>query len=139
MRANKIAALFPRLRQSLTSALKMAFAAWTKGTTALLAAIRALARAEGVDDALQDQWQTLLPDLAEGADRRIAASGPKAWRYIGEMKEIARTFSDHNLPEGFHLAAADVYRSIAATMEAGTAVDTSALVSALAQDGCPRE
>jgi hypothetical protein len=34
------------------SALKMAYAAWSKGTAALVLAIRALARAESVVDAL---------------------------------------------------------------------------------------
>ncbi|HSG91386.1 MAG TPA: DUF1932 domain-containing protein [Pseudomonadales bacterium] len=123
-------------RAGSASALKMAFSAWTKGTTALLASIRAYAQAEGVDEALQAQWQTLLPDLAEGADARIAASGPKAWRYVGEMKEISRAFGDHDLPEGFHMAAADIFRVIAASVEErGGAVDSDALIALLADRG----
>src|SRR5437899_1257509 len=38
------------------SALKMAYAAYTKGTSALLIAIRALAMQAGVDKALLDEW-----------------------------------------------------------------------------------
>lgn len=38
------------------SALKMAYASYTKGVTALLAAIHALAEAEGVRDALLAEW-----------------------------------------------------------------------------------
>src|SRR6266849_5754919 len=34
------------------SAVKMAYAAWTKGTAALILTVRALARAEGVEDIL---------------------------------------------------------------------------------------
>ena len=45
------------------SALKMAFAAWTKGTAALLLGIRAVARAEGVDEMLLAEWQISLPHL----------------------------------------------------------------------------
>ena len=135
-------ALEPRViddQAGSASALKMAFSAWTKGSTALLAAIRALAEAEGVGDALQAQWQTLLPDLAEGSDRRIAASGVKAWRYIGEMKEIARTFSDRDLPEGFHIAAAEVFQAIADSVEAsGGSADSDTLVAALAEKGTAR-
>ena len=43
------------------SALKACYAAWTKGTTALLAAIRALARQEGVEAALLDEWKRSHP------------------------------------------------------------------------------
>src|SRR5580698_1279448 len=41
---------------SAASTLKMAYAAWSKGTTALVLAIRALARQEGVESALLEQW-----------------------------------------------------------------------------------
>jgi len=43
------------------SALKVAFASYTKGAMALLLAIRAFARAEGVDDALVQEWERSLP------------------------------------------------------------------------------
>ena len=91
------------------SALKMAYAAWTKGTAALLAAIRALAVAEGVDAALLQEWKRSLPDLPARAETSIATSAPKAWRFVGEMEEIAATFAAAGLPGGFHQAAADVY------------------------------
>ena len=45
------------------SAVKMAYAAWTKGTAALLLAIRAVARAEGVEATLLDEWQESIPEL----------------------------------------------------------------------------
>src|SRR5216683_3311015 len=38
------------------SALKMAYAAWTKGSAALILSVRALARAEGVEDSLLAEW-----------------------------------------------------------------------------------
>jgi 3-hydroxyisobutyrate dehydrogenase-like beta-hydroxyacid dehydrogenase len=64
------------------SALKMAYAAWTKGTSALL------------------------------ADRGLSGAAAKAWRFAGEMDEIASTFEADGLPGGFHRAAADVYRRL---------------------------
>jgi 3-hydroxyisobutyrate dehydrogenase-like beta-hydroxyacid dehydrogenase len=91
------------------SGLKMCFAAWTKGTSALLLSIRALAIAEGVEGSLLDEWHTSLPEL----ERRSLAAGQQAatkgWRWVGEMEEIAATFRSAGLPDGFHLAAADLF------------------------------
>src|SRR5579862_8879737 len=64
------------------SAVKMAYASWTKGSGALLLAARALARAEAA----------------------------KGWRWVAEMEEIAAAMGAAGQPEGFHLAAAEVYR-----------------------------
>ena len=36
-------------------------------------------------------------------------SASKAWRFSGEMAEIAATFREADLPDGFHQAAADIY------------------------------
>src|SRR5229473_3224368 len=47
------------------SAVKMAYAAWTKGTAALILTVRALARAEGVEDILLAEWQESQPGLAD--------------------------------------------------------------------------
>jgi 3-hydroxyisobutyrate dehydrogenase-like beta-hydroxyacid dehydrogenase len=95
------------------SALKMCYAAWTKGTTALLADIRALARALAVDDALLEEWQTSQRGLAERSESATRGNAFKAWRWIAEMHEIADSFRDAGLPDGFHRAAADVYERLA--------------------------
>lgn len=100
------------------SALKMAYAAWTKGTAALLMAIRALALAEGVDGALLREWQRSHPDLPARADAVVKANASKAWRFVGEMEEMAATFAGAGLPDGFQRAAADVYRRLAGYKEA---------------------
>ncbi len=91
------------------SATKMAFAAWTKGSAALLLAVRALAESEGVTEGLDHAWATLIPDLHERLTRTAAGSAPKAWRFRAEMTEIAATFSSAGLPAGFHEAAAEIY------------------------------
>lgn len=95
------------------SAVKMAFAAWTKGTSALLLAVRALAKQEGVSDGLEHAWRTLTPDLIERLPRTVAGTTPKAWRFAGEMDEIAATFAAAGLPSGFHTAAGEIYRRLA--------------------------
>ncbi len=88
------------------SALKMAYAAWTKCTDALVLAIRALAAREGVDQVLLQEWAFSQPDLERRSVQAAAVAVPKAWRYVGEMKEIAATLDCAGLPSGFHTAAA---------------------------------
>ena len=90
------------------SALKVAYAAWTKGTDAMLLAIRSYAAHEGVDNALLEEWRVSQPQLEKRCDRAAAMATPKAWRYVGEMEEIAEAFEKAGLPGGFHKAAAEL-------------------------------
>jgi 3-hydroxyisobutyrate dehydrogenase-like beta-hydroxyacid dehydrogenase len=90
------------------SALKLAYAAWTKCTDALLLAIRAYATIEEVDQALLEEWRLSQPQLERRCLQAAAVATPKAWRYAGEMKEIATTFEAAGLPAGFHAAAAEI-------------------------------
>jgi len=92
------------------SALKMAYAAWTKGTGAMLLAIRELAQAEGVEDELLAEWDLSQPELRERHERAARSAEAKGWRWIGEMEEIAASFEAVGLPGGFHQAAAEMYR-----------------------------
>lgn len=92
------------------SALKMAFAANTKGTNALLTAVLGLAEQEGVRADLERLWGETF---TEKTRQRVTATTAKAWRFVGEMEEIAATFSGAGLPDGFHLAAADTYSRLA--------------------------
>jgi len=94
------------------SALKMCYAAYTKGSSALLLAIRALAQAEGVEDTLLGEWEISQQALIKRSEGAARGSAPKAWRFVGEMEEIAASFADQGLPDGFHLAAAEVYRRL---------------------------
>ena len=95
---------------SSASAVKMAYAAWTKGTAAMLLAIRELARRDGVEETLLAEWDLSLPELRERYDRALRSAEAKGWRWVGEMEEIAATFEAAGLPGGFHRAAAEVYR-----------------------------
>jgi 3-hydroxyisobutyrate dehydrogenase-like beta-hydroxyacid dehydrogenase len=92
------------------SAVKMAYAAWTKGAAALLIAIPALARTEGIEEVLLAEWRESIPDLPDRSARAASAAASKGWRWVGEMEEVARTFEAAGLPGGFHEAAAEVYR-----------------------------
>ena len=95
------------------SALKMTYAAWTKGSDALILAIRALAAREGVEEALLQEWAGSHPNLGPKSERAASVAAPKGWRYVGEMEEIAASFEAAGLPAGFHKAAADLYRRLA--------------------------
>jgi 3-hydroxyisobutyrate dehydrogenase-like beta-hydroxyacid dehydrogenase len=92
------------------SAVKMAYASWTKGTSALLLAARALAEAEGVADTLLAEWALSQPQLAGQFGRAARSAATKGWRWVGEMEEIALTMDGAGLPDGFHQAAAEIYR-----------------------------
>ena len=91
------------------SALKMCYAAFTKGSTAMLCAIIGAAHELGVDDVLRAQWD--LDESGSDATRyeRLRRVTQKAWRYEGEMREIAQTLGSVGLPSGFHDAAAELY------------------------------
>jgi 3-hydroxyisobutyrate dehydrogenase-like beta-hydroxyacid dehydrogenase len=95
------------------SALKMAYAGWTKASAALLMTARALARAKGVEQALLDEWAISIPDLGARSDAAATANASKAWRFVGEMHEIADSMASANLPEGFHRGAAELYERLA--------------------------
>jgi 3-hydroxyisobutyrate dehydrogenase-like beta-hydroxyacid dehydrogenase len=99
------------------SALKVAYAAWTKGTAALLLAIQALARAENVEDALLCEWNESIPQLPDRARQAQRSADAKGWRWVGEMEEIAAAFAAHDLPDGFHRAAAEIFRNVSALRE----------------------
>jgi 3-hydroxyisobutyrate dehydrogenase-like beta-hydroxyacid dehydrogenase len=92
------------------SAVKMAYAAWTKGTAALLLTARALARSEGVEGALVAEWAISQPSLAERSRGAARSAATKGWRWVAEMEEIASSMAAAGLPDGFHQAAAETFR-----------------------------
>lgn len=94
------------------SAVKMAYAAWTKGSAALLLAIRALARAENVEQALLAEWRQSQPALTARPHAAARSAMEKGWRWGAEMEEIAATMSAVGLPPGFHQAAAAIYTRV---------------------------
>lgn len=93
------------------SALKMVYAAWTKGTAALLLAVEQTASALGVADTLHDEWAISQAGLSERLRAAQRSAEAKGWRWEGEMREIAATFLAAGQPGGFHEAAAEVFSS----------------------------
>jgi 3-hydroxyisobutyrate dehydrogenase-like beta-hydroxyacid dehydrogenase len=92
------------------SAVKMAYGAWTKGTAALILAIREFAREEGVEDTLLTEWALSQPKLEDRSRGSAQAATAKGWRWVAEMEEIAASLSAAGLPDGFHQAAAEIFR-----------------------------
>ncbi|HEX3711747.1 MAG TPA: DUF1932 domain-containing protein [Trebonia sp.] len=95
------------------SSVKMAYAAWTKGSSALLLAARALARASGVERTLLAEWAMSQKSLGQQSEASAASAAAKGWRWVAEMEEIAAAMAAAGLPPGFHEAAADIYQRAA--------------------------
>ena len=118
------------------SAVKMAYAAWTKGTAALLLAARALARAEGVEDVLLAEWTLSQPSLAGRSQGAARSAATKGWRWVAEMEEIAASMAADGLPDGFHQAAAEIFRrSPRAEPDAPADADVDPVLTAITGEG----
>ena len=119
------------------SALKMCFAARTKGTTALLCAVVAAADALGVRDDLERQWSRHDAGESErllDSVRRVTA---KAWRFSGEMTEIAATLESAGLPGGFHQSAHEIYERMAGFKDRDAVPPIDEVIQALNRSQSP--
>jgi 3-hydroxyisobutyrate dehydrogenase-like beta-hydroxyacid dehydrogenase len=116
------------------SALKMCYAAYTKGTVALLAAILATADRLDVRDALFDRWKGEDAGFVDQSVKRVSDATLKAWRWTGEMDEISQTFSEAGLPGEFHAAAGIIYRRLAQFKDAATKPPLEEIIAALLQE-----
>jgi 3-hydroxyisobutyrate dehydrogenase-like beta-hydroxyacid dehydrogenase len=110
------------------SGLKMTYAAWTKGSAALLLAVAATAQRLGLAAELRDEWSRSQPDLSGRLTASTRSAG-KAWRWEAEMREIATTFADCDLPGGFHIAAAELFARLVGFKD--SAADLDELLTAL--------
>jgi hypothetical protein len=100
------------------SALKMCYAANTKGAAALLAAVIATAEGLGVREALFERWRSEDAALPDHVLKRMQMSARKAWRFVGEMEQISHTFTLAGMPADFHVAAAAIYERLAVFKDA---------------------
>lgn len=117
------------------SALKMAYAGWTKGSSALLLAVAAFASEMGVYDALTAEWEQSQPHLPSQAEGRARGVGPKAWRFVGEMKEIAASMRAAGISGSFHDGAAETYAALAGFKDASPPPDLAAVIDAVRAGG----
>lgn len=115
------------------SAIKMCYAAYTKGLWALLSAILATAEVHGVRAELEQQWARSEPDLAPQGIHRIREITGKAWRFVGEMEEIAATLRGAGVPGEFHTAAAEIYHRMAHFKDVATKPSLEDVLNALVQ------
>lgn len=121
------------------SALKVCYAAWTKGSEALLLAIRALAHVEGVGPELLAEWDESLPGLNARSTAAAEAYALKAWRFEGEMREISAAFAERSLPRGFHLSAAEIYGRMARFKDRDPAPPVEEVLAALLEQAYDEE
>ncbi len=97
------------------SALKMTYAASTKGAAALWTELMVAARALGVGEELAYEFSLGRAELAQHFMSEITSMPHRARRWIGEMEEIAATFEDVGLTPRIFQGVADVFRLVSET------------------------
>jgi len=97
------------------SAIKMCYASYTKGAVALGVEMLMAARRLGVDAALNRELQESAADNRQWVLSRTTVMPPKAYRWVPEMLEIAKTFEGAGMTPRILLGAADMYEMIAKT------------------------
>ena len=97
------------------SAVKMCYAALTKGTTAIMAELLVAAERLGVGAALRAEFEHSQGAMVLRMGKNVPAMVPKAHRWIGEMEEIARTFAGVGLTPLTFEGAAALYAFVAGT------------------------
>jgi 3-hydroxyisobutyrate dehydrogenase-like beta-hydroxyacid dehydrogenase len=101
------------------SGLKMCYASLTKGLTALATEALTAGEALGLSETLTGELRESQAELFRWFERQVPRMPPKAYRWVGEMEEIARTFADVGLPPQMLEGAAALYRLVEQT-ELGT-------------------
>jgi 3-hydroxyisobutyrate dehydrogenase-like beta-hydroxyacid dehydrogenase len=97
------------------SGLKMCYGALTKGLQALGVELLTAARLMGLDEVLRAEQHESIPDVLAWLERGVPTMPPKAYRWVGEMEEIAACFADLGLTPRILAGAADLYRLVADT------------------------
>lgn len=97
------------------SGFKMCYAAMTKGVQALGTELLVAAQRFGFADAFAAEQAASVPVLRTHLERSLPTMPPKAYRWVGEMEEIATTFADLGMTPNILLGAADIFRFVAET------------------------
>ena len=108
------------------SAMKLSYAGFTKGFTALGAAMMLAATRAGTADALIAEMTVSQPALFGWLTRQMPKMPDKAYRWVAEMEEIATFVGEDPAATQFYLGAAKLYERIAADLE-GAHKETDAL------------
>ncbi len=110
------------------SAMKMVYAALTKGTWTLQTAVMLAAEKLGLTEQLTAEFAFSQKPALDAMRARIPRLPADSARWIGEMEEISATFADAGVTSGFHDGAADIFRVLAQTpfaAETRETMDTS--------------
>lgn len=97
------------------SAVKMCYGALTKGAAALGVELLVAARRLGVEQALEAELKESLGPIYAWLLGRYPPMPPKAYRWVPEMLEIAKTFEDAGMTPRIMEGAADIYAMIGET------------------------
>ena len=97
------------------SAVKMCYAALTKGSIALGTELLVAARKLGVDQALEAEFKASQAELYESVLSRSAGMPFKAYRWVPEMNEIAKTFGGVGMTPKMFEGVSELYAQVAAT------------------------
>lgn len=122
------------------SAVKMCYAALTKGSTALWTQLLTAARALDILGPLMDEFQASQGATLERMRRGVPSMPTKSRRWVGEMEEIARTFAAVGLSALTFQGIAETYRLVGSTTladrtpeDAGAAPDLETTLAVLAR------
>ncbi|MFY0611195.1 MAG: NAD(P)-dependent oxidoreductase [Hyphomicrobiaceae bacterium] len=113
------------------SAMKMCYAALTKGTAALLCGIMATAEQLGVREALYRQWEADGVGRSSERENTVRGVPAKAWRWVDEMEEISKTFAAAGQPGGFHSASADIFTRLSGLKDGPHPIDIETVLANL--------
>jgi len=97
------------------SAIKMCYAALTKGTNTLYTAVLVAAEVMGLTDELREEFLYSQQAAYKQMQARVPGLPADSGRWIGEMHEIAATFEAAGVTPKFHQGAAEVYTLLAST------------------------
>ncbi len=97
------------------SGVKMCYAAMTKGTTALAVELLVAARKLGVEQALEKELRDSRADVFDWQMKNLPSMPAKAYRWVPEMQEIAKTFGELGMTRRIFEGATDMYAMVAAT------------------------
>lgn len=110
------------------SALKMSYAAITKGLTAIASASILAAARYGASDALYAELSGSQKNVLPAIARSVPDMFDKAYRFVGEMEEIADHFGRASSAE-IYTGMAKLYQEIADDQASGGKADVAALAA----------
>lgn len=106
------------------SGIKMCYAALTKGTSALYTALLTAAEALDLSKPLRAELASSQSDAYKRMQAQVPSLPANAFRWIGEMEEIAATFEHVGVTPYFHRGAAEMFRLLSETPYAAETPET---------------